>query len=231
MNVRRSEERGLGHRGWLKSRHTFSFADYHDPEHMGFRSLRVINEDHIAAGTGFGAHPHRDMEIITYVISGALSHQDSMGNSSVIRPNEVQKMSAGSGVVHSEHNRLSDNETHLLQIWITPNVRGGEPNYEQKSFAKELATSNLVLVVSRDGRAGSIAIKQDADIYLSRLEKGDTIAFQLRPGRGAWVQVTEGQIELNGITVTSGDGIAIENEPALRVKALDSGEILIFDLA
>lgn len=231
LQLRKSNERGLGSHGWLESRHSFSFADYYDPQNMGFRSLRVINEDRIEGGTGFGAHPHRDMEIISYVLKGALEHKDSMGNQTVIRPGEVQRMSAGSGVMHSEYNQKIEEETHFFQIWIQPNTRGGVPGYGQKSFEKELQEQKLVLVVSENGRNGSIGIKQDADLYISRLKSGEAFDFDLRPGRGAWVQVISGKLSLNGKDISTGDGVALENESVLHFQASEDSEILLFDLA
>ena len=231
LQLRKSTERGLGDHGWLKSRHTFSFADYYDPSQMGFRSLRVINEDRIEGGTGFGAHPHRDMEIISYVVKGALEHQDSMGNKAVIRPGEVQRMSAGSGVVHSEYNQLADTETHFFQIWIMPNARGGAPGYGQKSFEDDLNAKKLVLVVSGDGRDGSIGIKQDADLYLSRPKTGDVVDFEVRKGRGVWIQVVRGKIDVNGKSLAGGDGVAVEGETKLVIRSDDASEFMLFDLA
>lgn len=233
VQVRRSGDRGLGFHGWLKSRHTFSFADYYDPKQMGFRTLRVINEDRIEGGTGFGAHPHRDMEIISYVVTGGLRHEDSMGNRTVIQPGEVQRMSAASGVVHAEYNQLQDEETHFFQIWIMPESRGGTPGYGQKSFEAELNQGGLVLVVSREGRDGSIDIKQDADLYLARPHAGQTYDFEVRLGRGIWLQVIKGRIEVDGEEVEAGDGVAVEKaaDSLLRLKALDDAEFMLFDLA
>jgi redox-sensitive bicupin YhaK (pirin superfamily) len=229
--VRKSLDRGFADHGWLKSRHTFSFADYHDRQFMGFRSLRVINEDHIAGGTGFGTHPHRDMEIISYVVSGALTHKDSMGNTAVIRPGEVQRMSAGTGVTHSEYNYEKDRETHLLQIWILPNKTGKAPGYGQKSFEKEMNSQKLVLTVSGDARDGSIGIDQDADLYVSRLKKADSLSFGLRPGRHAWVQVVKGKLSVNGVELDAGDAVAASEEPKLDFLASEDSELLLFDLS
>lgn len=230
LQVRRSNERGAADHGWLKSQHTFSFAEYYDPKHMGFRSLRVINEDRIAGGTGFGRHPHRDMEIISYVVKGALEHQDSMGNKAIIRPGEVQKLSAGSGMAHSEQNRQPSEETHFFQIWIMPNQKGGQPSYGQKSFEKEIDSEKLVLVMSEDGRKGSISIKQDADMYISRLKKDDTLEFALREGRGAWIQVVKGNIVVNGQELKTGDSIAADQVAQLKVQANEASEFMLFDL-
>ena len=231
LQLRKSDERGLANHGWLKSRHTFSFAEYYDPRHMGFRALRVINEDRIEGGTGFGAHPPRDMEIISYVVSGGLKHKDDMGNETVIRPGEIQKMSAGTGVVHSEYNSESDQETHFFQIWIMPNQRGGAPGYGQKSFEKELNSKKMVLVISQDEREGSIGIKQDADLYLSRLKANDRIEFQLRPTRGAWIQVIKGAIDVNGEKISAGDALSFEDQELLKFQALEDSELMLFDLA
>lgn len=229
LHLRKSKDRGYADHGWLKSFHTFSFADYRDTNHMNFRTLRVINEDFIRAQTGFGEHPHRDMEIISYVIQGSLSHKDSMGNESTIRPGEVQRMSAGVGVVHSEQNNASE-ETHLLQIWIMPNAKGGAPGYGQKSFESELNSKDLVLVVSKDGRDGSIAIKQDADLYISRLKKSHEISFVLKPKRGAWVQLVKGKLAVNNLELLPGDGLSVEDESLLKIKAIEPSEFLLFDL-
>ena len=230
MQLRKSRDRGHADHGWLESRHTFSFADYYDPRMMGFKSLRVINEDRIAGGRGFGMHPHRDMEIITYVIRGALRHKDSMGNSSPILPGEVQYMSAAKGVTHSEFNESPHEETHLLQIWIMPESRGGEPTYNQKSFQEALNKNPSVLVVSKDGREGSIRIKQDADIHASRLAQGRELNFDLRPGRAAWVQLIKGRIAVNGEELEAGDALAAAEEPALKIQARKDSEFLLFDL-
>lgn len=231
LQLRKSQDRGIANHGWLKSKHTFSFAEYYDPEHMGFRSLRVINEDRIEGGTGFGAHPHRDMEIISYVIKGALEHKDSMGTKAIIKPGEVQRMSAGAGVVHSEYNALPDEETHFFQIWITPKTRGGDPGYGQKSFEEDLNSKKLVLVMSPDGRDGSIGIKQDADMYISRLKANDALDFKVRESRGVWVQVVKGDLSINGKTLTAGDALSFEAEELLQVKATENSEIILFDLA
>lgn len=230
LQIRKSADRGLARHGWLTSKHTFSFADYYDPEQMGFRSLRVINEDRIAGGTGFDAHPHRDMEIISYVVKGALEHKDSMGNVATIQPGEVQRMSAGSGVVHSEYNKLRDQETHFFQIWILPKQRGGTPGYGQKSFERQLAERKLVLTVSNDGRDGSIEIGQDADIYISRLKSGDDVSFEIRPGRYVWIQVVTGRLEVNGQGISGGDGLSVSEEKILKLHANEDAELMLFDL-
>lgn len=230
LQLRKSEERGKANHGWLKSFHTFSFANYYHPDFMGFRSLRVINEDWVEGGTGFDAHPHKDMEIITYVVKGSLEHQDSMGNKAVIRPDEVQRMTAGTGVVHSEYNREPNEEVHLFQIWLMPAKRGDKPGYGQKSFAKELATQKLVHVISPDGKDGSISINQDADMFISRLKAGDDLNYDLRKGRGAWVQVVKGDLTVNGKAVTTGDALAFEEEDQLNFKAGSEAEFILFDL-
>lgn len=231
LDIRRSNERGYADHQWLKSNHTFSFADYYDPNHMGFRSLRVINEDRIEGGTGFGAHPHRDMEIISYVVKGALEHKDSTGTKAIIRPGEVQRMSAGSGVTHSEYNHQPDDETHFFQIWIMPKTRGGQAGYGQKSFEAELNSKKLVLVVSESGRDGSIDIKQDADLYISRLKSNEDLEFKLRKGRGAWVQIVRGQVNVNGEALEKGDAVSFSAEELLKFKANQDSEFLLFDLA
>ena len=230
LAIRKSEARGHADHGWLKSHHSFSFADYYDPRNMGFRSLRVINEDFIAAGMGFPTHPHRDMEIITYVISGKLQHRDSMGTSSVILPGEVQHMSAGSGVRHSEYNPDAATPTHLLQIWIMPDKRDVQPRYGQRSFAEDLAKGAPVLVASADGREGSLPIYQDASLYAARPARDRVDEFAVAAGRGAWVQVVKGELEVNGQRVAAGDAVALERETSVRVKALVDAEYLLFDL-
>ncbi len=231
MNLRKSEERGLANHGWLKSRHTFSFAEYHDPRFMGFRALRVINEDRIDGGTGFGMHGHRDMEIISYVVKGALQHEDSMGTKAIIRPGEVQRMTAGTGVFHSEHNADPKDETHFFQIWIQPKNKNATPGYGQKSFETDLQTKKSVLVISQDGRDGSISINQDADMYISRLKKGSDFEFTLRPNRGVWLQVVRGELEINAQTLSTGDAVSFENAELLKTKAHIDSEFILFDLA
>lgn len=230
MNILRSNQRGNANHGWLKSMHTFSFADYYNPDYMGFKSLRVINEDRIAGGTGFGAHPHRDMEIISYVMSGALKHEDSMGNVAIIKPGEVQRMSAGTGVVHAENNPNEKEEAHFFQIWITPQARGGTPGYGQKSFEEDLKTKKMVLVVSQDGRDGSIPIKQDADLYISRLPQGESVDFQIRHLRGVWLQVVKGEVNVNGQKLVAGDAVSLSDEDKLTATGLTDSEFMLFDL-
>ncbi|PIT99504.1 MAG: quercetin 2,3-dioxygenase [Bdellovibrionales bacterium CG10_big_fil_rev_8_21_14_0_10_45_34] len=231
IELRKSKERGYFDHGWLKTRHTFSFADYKDPDFMGFRSLRVINEDQIEGGTGFGSHPHKNMEIISVAVEGALKHKDSMGNEAVIKPGEIQKMSAGTGVVHSEHNNFSDQVAHFLQIWIIPKTQGGVPSYGQKSFEQELRTGNLVLVVSENGRNGSIDIKQDCDMYWARSQKGTNFHFQIRIGRAIWLQVIKGSLSVNAQTLEVGDGARVVEESDLQIEPLEDSEFLLFDLA
>jgi quercetin 2,3-dioxygenase len=231
LQLRKSEERGFANHGWLKSRHTFSFANFYDPQFMGFRALRVINEDRIDGGTGFGKHGHKDMEIISYVVSGALQHEDSMGTKAIIRPGEVQRMTAGTGVMHSEYNAQPNDVTHFFQIWIEPKTNNAAPGYGQKSFETELNSKKSVLVISQDGRDGSIGINQDADMYISRLSKGDDFEFQLRPNRGAWLQVVEGQLNVNGKNISTGDGVSFENAEQLQINAESKSEFILFDLA
>jgi redox-sensitive bicupin YhaK (pirin superfamily) len=230
MQVRRSDERGHARHGWLDSHHTFSFADYYDPEHMGFRALRVINEDRVVPGEGFPTHPHRDMEIISYVVGGALAHRDSMGNGSVIRPGEVQRMSAGTGVAHSEHNASEDEPVHFLQIWIVPERRGLPPSYEQKDFSAA-RRGKLALVASRDGRDGSVTVHQDVSLYAAELERGASVTASLAPGRHAWIQIVRGTVRVNDVELRAGDGAELVDETKIEIHAGDSTELLLFDLA
>lgn len=229
MKIRRANERGHAEHGWLDTYHTFSFADYHDPQWMGFRSLRVINDDLVAPGMGFGTHPHRDMEIITYILSGALEHKDSMGNGRVIRSGEVQYMSAGTGVRHSEFNPSQDEPVHLLQIWIMPDQKGVQPRYAEKSLANA-EEGKLHLVTSKAGRDGSIAIHQDADLWLAKLGSDNQVEHQLAAGRHAWLHVAEGEVSLNGKTLSGGDAAAISDERALEISATKPSQVLLFDL-
>jgi quercetin 2,3-dioxygenase len=231
MQVRRSDERGHADHGWLDTYHTFSFADYHDSRFMGFRDLRVINEDRVQPGRGFAAHSHRDMEILTYVVDGALEHKDSMGTGSVIRPGDVQRMSAGRGVAHSEYNHSDREPVHLLQIWILPAEDGIEPSYEQKHFAPSERKGQLRLVASGDARQGSIRIHQDADLYATILDGRERLRHELRPGRAAWLQLVRGELSVNGETVRAGDGIALADEAAVDIAARAASEALLFDLA
>jgi redox-sensitive bicupin YhaK (pirin superfamily) len=229
--VRSANERGVSNLGWLDSRHSFSFADHYDPERLGFRALRVINDDRVEPARGFGSHSHRDMEIITYVLSGELGHKDSLGNGSVIRPGDVQRMSAGTGVVHSEMNPSRSEPVHFLQIWIVPDRPGHPPGYEQKAFPKVALRGKLRLVASSDGREGSVSIHQDASVYAGLLEPGERVSHEPRAGRHAWVHVARGSVELNGKTLREGDGAAVSDEPRLDLTAKDSAEVLLFDLA
>jgi redox-sensitive bicupin YhaK (pirin superfamily) len=226
IRVRRAEDRGHFDHGWLNTYHTFSFADYHDPDFVGFRSLRVINEDRVEPGRGFGTHGHRDMEIISYVLEGELGHGDSMGTGSVIRPGEVQRMSAGTGVMHSEKN-ASAMPVHFLQIWILPERHGITPSYEQKAFPASERENRLRLVASHDGRDGSLTIHQDVDLYTATLRDAN-VTFDFRPNRYGWLQVARGAVAVNGIDLRAGDGVAIEKEPQVTIAG--DGEVLLFDL-
>ena len=231
ITIRRADERGHADHGWLDTHHTFSFADYHDPAHMGFGSLRVINDDTVAGGGGFPPHGHRDMEIISYVIDGALAHKDNLGNGSVIKPGDVQRMSAGPGVVHSEFNASPVDPVHFLQIWILPRKPGLPSGYEQKFFGEEEKRGRLRLVASPDGADGSVRIQQDARLYASVLAGGESVRHALAPGRRAWLHVVTGAAELNGQALAAGDGAAIEGEREVAIAAGDRGEVLLFDLA
>jgi quercetin 2,3-dioxygenase len=231
ITVRRGDARGHAQHGWLDSRHTFSFADYHDPDHMGFRSLRVINEDRVQPGRGFGTHGHRDMEIISYVLDGGLEHKDSMGTGSVIRPGDVQRMSAGTGVTHSEFNASKTAEVHFLQIWIVPRARGMAPGYEQKTFSSEEKRGRLRVVAAPDGRDGSVTVHSDAVVYAGLFGKGESAEVALGPGRHAWVHVARGAARVNGTDLAAGDAAALSDEAAVRVEGVDQGEVLVFDLA
>lgn len=231
ITLRKSDDRGRAEHGWLHSRHTFSFSEYYDPNHMGFRALRVINDDIVEPGEGFGTHPHRDMEIITYVVSGALEHKDSMGNGSIIRPHDVQRMSAGTGVLHSEYNPQQDKPVRLLQIWIRPAKNGIEPGYEQKRFPEEEKTNRLRLVASPDGAEGSVTIHQDARLYAALLDPGRTIRQAVSPDRYFWIQIVSGSASVNGETLETGDGAAIEQAELLTLTGTTATELLLFDLA
>ena len=230
IQLRRATERGQYDHGWLKTAHSFSFADYYDPRHMGFRVLRVINEDFVAAGRGFGMHPHHDMEIVTYVLEGELGHRDSMGNGSVIRPGDVQRMSAGTGVTHSEMNASKTQRVHLMQIWILPDKQGYPPSYEQKAFSDADRRDQLRLVASSDGRDGSVTIHQDATISAGLLSPGTRVEHTLGKNRYAWVQVARGKVELDGQTLSAGDGAAIRGPGTLPLVGIDDSEVLLFDL-
>jgi len=231
LNIRKSEERGHAQHGWLDSHHTFSFASYHDPRFMGFGHLRVINEDRVLPGQGFGTHPHRDMEILTYVLEGELQHRDSMGNGSVIRPGDVQHMSAGSGVTHSEYNPSKTESVHFLQIWILPQSSGGAPSYDQRHFAVGDRQNRLRLVASADGRDGSIRVRQNISLYASVLEPGATVEHTIPTGRKAWVQVARGTLDLEGRQLSAGDGVATDDPSTLNLRATSAAEVLLFDLA
>jgi quercetin 2,3-dioxygenase len=231
IHVRKSNARGHANHGWLDSHHTFSFADYYDPEAMGFRALRVINEDRVAPGQGFGRHGHRDMEILSYVLEGGLAHEDSSGGGGVIRPGDVQRMSAGTGVMHSEFNASRTEPVHFLQIWLVPARRGVAPAYDQKSFPPEERQGRLRLIASPDAADGSLAIHQDARVYTTLLGKGDTVSHALAPGRHAWVQVARGQVRLGDTVLSAGDGAALSDEAAVTLRADEPSEVLVFDLA
>lgn len=229
ITYRKANERGHAVHGWLDTWHTFSFASYYDPAWMGFRTLRVINDDQIAPGHGFGTHGHSDMEILTYLISGELEHKDSLGNGRIIRPGEVQYMSAGSGVRHSEFNPSKETPSHLLQIWIEPDQKGGAPRYADRSL-KTVPSGQLQLIASKSGRDGSFAIHQDADLWLAKLEPGDTAMHSLAPGRHAWIHVAEGEVTLNGESLSSGDAAAVSEECSVQLLASKASQILLFDL-
>jgi len=231
ITLRPAKERGHFDHGWLDTYHSFSFSEYHDPAHMGFRSLRVLNEDRVDPKAGFPPHSHRDMEIITYVLAGALGHKDSMGNGSVIRPGDVQRMSAGTGVTHSEYNGSEKEPVHLLQIWILPEKRGIAPGYEEKKFSPDEKRGRLRLIASRDAAEGSVTIHQDARVYASLLDAGQTVRHPLAAGRGAWLHLVSGAATVNGTALATGDGAAIENESALEIRAGEPTELLLFDLA
>lgn len=232
IHVRHAAERGVAEFGWLSSRHSFSFGSYYDPEHMGFHSLRVINDDRVKPAQGFGTHPHRDMEIISIVVDGALQHRDSMGNGSVIRPGDVQRMTAGTGVTHSEFNPSKTDEVHFLQIWIEPETLGLEPGYEQKTFDIEGLSNHWVLVASRDGRDGSLIVHQDVDLLRTVIDRGEEIGHRVAEGRHVWIQVISGSVELEGRVLREGDGAALSGVEHLSVAGLDPvSDLLLFDLA
>lgn len=228
--LRKASERGYANHGWLRSYHTFSFANYYDPNYMGFRDLRVINEDRVIGGDGFGTHPHRDMEIISYVLEGALEHKDSMGNGSVIRPGDVQIMSAGTGITHSEYNHSADELLHFLQIWILPDRRGFSPSYEQKFYAEAEKQNQLRLIVSPDGRDGSITIHQDVNIYASVLDADSKVVFPVNPERYVWLQIERGELMLGDMLLEAGDGAAISGAEPLELVGKEKAEFLLFDL-
>lgn len=230
IQVRRSQERGLAEHGWLNSKHTFSFADYYDEKHMGFSVLRVINEDQIKGGTGFGTHGHRDMEIISYVIDGALEHKDSMGTDTIIKPGEVQRMSAGTGVRHSEYNHLKDQSTHFLQIWILPEEKGIAPSYDQRSFANDYGCSDLILVASKNGRNGSVTINQDVDMYAAKAQDAGEKVMKTHQHRHLWVQVIKGEVKVDGTELSSGDGAGIKDVESVKLEWSKGAEFIFFDL-
>jgi redox-sensitive bicupin YhaK (pirin superfamily) len=230
IDIRHADERGSVNLGWLDSKHSFSFGHYFDPDHMGFGPLRVINEDRVQPGEGFPTHGHENMEIISYVLDGALEHKDSIGTGSVIRPGDVQRMSAGTGIRHSEYNPSTEHPAHFLQIWIVPDETGIEPGYEQKAFAPADRQGVLKLVAARNGRDGALTLHQDVDLYSSLFKDGDDVSLALRDGRRAWVQVARGSVQVNGEALEAGDGVALSNETALRVTAKSDTEVLIFDM-
>ncbi len=230
IRVRKADSRGHADHGWLKSYHTFSFAGYRDPEQMGFRTLRVVNEDRVAAGQGFGTHAHHDMEIVSYVLDGALEHKDSMGNGEVLKPGEFQRITAGAGITHSEFNPLDDQATHFYQIWLLPERKGIDPGYEQKAFDPEGRRNRLQLVASRDAAESSLLIHQDARIFLSDLESDAAVEHVLQPQRHAWLQVLRGSVKLNGNVLDTGDGAAVSDEPMIAIAANGPAEIMLFDL-
>jgi quercetin 2,3-dioxygenase len=230
IKIRKAEDRGHFDHGWLDTYHTFSFDQYYDPNHMSFRSLRVINEDRVDPGVGFPTHSHRDMEIITYILEGALRHQDSMGNGSIIEPGDVQRMTAGTGVAHSEFNPSQSQPVHLLQIWIMPNKSGLKPGYEQKAFSVEDRQGKLRLIASPDGSNGSVTINQDAKVYASILDEGEVVEHMLAPGRHAWIQVARGSVEVNGNKLDQGDGAAVSEETRVTIAGARNSEVLLFDL-
>ena len=231
ITVRKAGERGVSNLGWLLSRHSFSFAEYHDPRHSAFRTLRVINDDNVSGGHGFGRHPHRDMEIISYVVSGALKHGDSMNNGSVIKAGDVQLMSAGTGVTHSEANNDPKVPVHFLQIWITPDRHNLEPSYQQKFFSVSDKANRLCLLVSREGRNGSLTIHQDASLFAALLDADASVTHKIAPGRHAWIQIVSGEVEANGTKLGPGDGAAVNSEKELKLRGISPAEVLLFDLA
>lgn len=230
IKIRKSSERGYANHGWLEARHTFSFADYRDPAHMGFSVLRVINEDRVAGGAGFPTHGHQNMEIITYIIEGALEHKDSMGNTAVIKPGEVQRMSAGTGVRHSEFNNSKENKTHLLQIWIIPDKEGYPPSYEQKDFKSKLASNELCLVASNHGRDGSVSLSQDVDMYALKSATAGERILNTQEGRFYWLQVVSGVVSFNNVSIGAGDGLSASMESRIHLKWQPSSEFILFDL-
>lgn len=231
LTLRKAQERGRANFGWLDSKHSFSFGHYHDPKHMGFGPLRVINDDRVAPGGGFPEHPHSDMEIISYVLEGGLAHKDSLGTGSVIRPGDVQRMTAGTGIRHSEFNASKSEPVHFLQIWIIPERKGIAPGYEQKSFSDAEKRGQLRLIGSRDGREGSVTIHQDVDLYASLLAEGEAVTYEVRPGRGVWIQVARGAVSVNGTALQEGDGVAVTRSGSLTLEGgAQTGEVLLFDM-
>ncbi|TBW39510.1 pirin family protein [Siculibacillus lacustris] len=231
FTIRRAADRGRANFGWLDSRHTFSFGHYYDPEHMGFGPLRVINDDRVAPGGGFPTHPHQDMEIVSYVLDGGLQHRDSLGTGSVIRPGDVQRMSAGTGIRHSEFNASGEEPVHFLQIWIIPEEEGIAPSYEQKAFAADDKRGKLRLVASPEGRDGSVTVHADVDLYATVLGAGEAVEHAIAAGRGAWIQVARGSVTFEGETLHEGDGVAISDAGSLRLEGIDDAEVLLFDMA
>lgn len=231
IQIRKASDRGHFNHGWLDTYHTFSFGEYQDPQHMHFRTLRVMNEDRVAPGQGFGMHPHRDMEIVTYVLSGALEHKDSMGHGEVLRPGEFQRMSAGTGILHSEFNPSPTEPVHLYQIWLFPQSKGIAPSYEQRAFPEVEKRGRLRIVASPDGRDGSLMIHQDALIFLSLLDADQQVGYELAPGRHAWLQVLQGTVEVSGHTLSAGDGVAVSDERRLSVLAAEPSELMLFELS
>lgn len=231
LTLRKAGDRGHANHGWLDTFHTFSFSSYYDPRHMGFRALRVINDDRVEAGAGFPTHPHEDMEIITYILDGALQHRDSMGTGSIIRPGDVQRMSAGTGVTHSEFNASKDEEVHLLQIWLMPEREGITPSYEEKHFAKAERSNVLKLVASRGGQQGSIHVNQDVSLYASLLDKNATVEHVIPKGRHVWLHLARGGLRVNDVAMKTGDAVAVSSEDKLQITATEDSEFLLFDLA
>lgn len=231
VQIRRSQDRGHANHGWLDSYHSFSFADYQDPAHVQFGALRVINEDRIRPGTGFGSHPHKDMEIISYVLAGALEHKDSLGNGSVIRPGDVQRMSAGRGVTHSEFNPSSSESSHFLQIWILPRTRAGRPNYEQRHFPARDKRGRLALLASADGRAGSLTVDQDVNLYAGLFDGDERAAYSVAPGRRLYVHIARGRLTVNGNALEAGDALMASEADAVSIDSGENAEVLVFDLA
>lgn len=231
LTIRKSSDRGPSDLGWLKSKHTFSFGHYYDPDHMGYESLRVINDDRVAPAAGFGAHPHENMEIISYVLEGALEHKDSMGNGSVIKPGEVQRLSAGTGMTHSEFNHSKETEVHFLQIWFLPDQKNVKPSYEQKAFSDEEKRGRFRLVASQSARDGSVNLNQDVDMSVALLDKAESADYNIQPGRKAWVHIARGKVTLNGKRLQTGDGAAISGDQSLCFQHPDQAEIIVFDMA